>query len=53
MDDDVPAKFRPGERVLARNDHPLATRACPRYARGKRGVIDRDHGVFIFPIRTR
>ncbi|TMH38004.1 MAG: nitrile hydratase subunit beta, partial [Betaproteobacteria bacterium] len=42
MDDDVPARFRPGERVLARNDHALGHTRLPRYARGKRGVIDRD-----------
>jgi len=48
LDDDVPPKFRPGERVLTRNDHPIGHTRLPRYARGRRGVIDRDHGVFIF-----
>ena len=48
LDDDVPPKFRPGERVLAHNDHPIGHTRLPRYARGRRGVIDRDHGVFIF-----
>jgi len=49
VDEDVPPKFKPGERVLTHNDHPIGHTRLPRYARGKRGVIDRDHGVFIFP----
>ena len=49
LDDKIAAKFKPGERVLTRNDHPIGHTRLPRYARGRRGVIDRDHGVFIFP----
>jgi nitrile hydratase len=49
LDDEVPPKFSAGDRVLARNDHPTGHTRLPRYARGRRGVIDRDHGVFIFP----
>jgi len=49
LDDDVAPRFKPGERVLTHNDHPVGHTRLPRYARGKRGVIDRDHGVFIFP----
>src|SRR5258708_2317902 len=49
LDDDVAPKFRPGDRVLTHNDHPVGHTRLPRYARGKRGIIDRDHGVFIFP----
>lgn len=49
LDDKVAARFRPGERVLTHNDHPVGHTRLPRYARGRRGVIDRDHGVFIFP----
>lgn len=48
LDDDVPPRFRAGERVVARNTHPIGHTRLPRYARGRRGVIDRDHGVFIF-----
>lgn len=48
VDEDVPPKFRPGDRVLTHNDHPTGHTRLPRYARGRRGVIDRDHGVFIF-----
>jgi nitrile hydratase beta subunit len=48
---DVPAavRFQAGERVRARNMHPVGHTRLPRYARGKTGTIDRDHGVFLFP----
>ena len=49
LDDDVPPKFAPGDRVVARNINPAGHTRLPRYARGRRGVIDRDFGVFIFP----
>ncbi len=42
-------QFRVGQNVRARNMHPLGHTRLPRYARGKLGVIDRDHGVFVFP----
>ncbi len=45
----VAARFRAGQRVRARNMHPLGHTRLPRYARGKFGIIDRDHGVFVFP----
>ena len=48
LDENVPPKFKPGDRVLTHNDHPIGHTRLPRYARGKRGVIDRDHGVFTF-----
>ena len=48
LDDAVPPKFKAGERVVARNIHPTGHTRLPRYARGRRGVIDRDHGVFVF-----
>jgi len=48
---DVPVtpRFRAGDRVRARNMHPVGHTRLPRYARGKLGMIDRDHGVFVFP----
>ncbi len=49
LDDPVLPKFKPGDRVVARNLHPTGHTRLPRYVRGRRGVIDRDHGVFIFP----
>jgi hypothetical protein len=47
----VPATphFVTGQRVRARNMNPIGHTRLPRYARGKEGTIDRDHGVFIFP----
>jgi nitrile hydratase len=48
---DVPVapRFRIGQRVRGRNIHPTGHTRLPRYARGKLGTIDRDHGVFVFP----
>ena len=48
---DVPIapRFRAGQSVRARNMHPAGHTRLPRYARGKQGVIERDHGVFVFP----
>ena len=45
----VPARFRLGQRVRARNIHPIGHTRLPRYARAKLGTVDRDHGVFVFP----
>ena len=41
--------FKPGDRVIARNLNPLGHTRLPRYVRGKRGVIDRVHGTFVYP----
>jgi nitrile hydratase beta subunit len=48
---DVPAAplFHVGQRVRARNINPSGHTRLPRYARGKVGAIDRDHGVYVFP----
>ena len=46
---EVPAKFAPGDRVVARNLNPRGHTRAPRYIRCKTGTIVRDHGVFIFP----
>ncbi len=43
------ARFAPGDRVRARNIHPAGHTRLPRYARGREGVVDRVHGVFVFP----
>jgi nitrile hydratase subunit beta len=42
-------RFRPGERVRARNLNPAGHTRLPRYVRGKAGTIDRVHGVFVLP----
>ena len=43
------AKFKPGDRVRAKNIHPATHTRLPRYVRGKHGIVERDHGVFVFP----
>jgi nitrile hydratase subunit beta len=45
----VAPKFKEGEHVRARNINPIGHTRLPRYARGKNGTIERDHGVFVFP----
>ena len=35
--------------MRARNMHPIGHTRLVRYARGKQGTIERDHGVFVFP----
>lgn len=49
MPDQITARFKPGQRVLARNINPLGHTRIPRYVRGRLGVVDRDHGVFYLP----
>jgi nitrile hydratase beta subunit len=43
------ARFAKGDLVRARNLNPTGHTRLPRYVRGKRGVIARDWGVFVFP----
>ena len=43
------ARFLVGHRVRARNINPTGHTRLPRYARGKLGTIEHDHGVFVFP----
>jgi nitrile hydratase beta subunit len=42
-------RFAVGDRVRARNINPAGHTRLPRYARGHVGIIDRDHGVHVFP----
>jgi len=42
-------RFKRGDSVLARNIHPAHHTRLTRYVRGKAGVIDIDHGIFVFP----
>jgi nitrile hydratase subunit beta len=44
-----PPRFAVGDAVIARNIHPTGHTRLPRYARGKRGVIHRQHGTHVFP----
>ncbi len=41
--------FRVDQRVHTKNIHPAGHTRLPRYARGKTGIIIRDHGVYAFP----
>lgn len=45
----APPRFQPGQRVRARNMHPVGHTRLPRYARGKQGTVERDYGTFAFP----
>ena len=45
----APAKFKPGDRVRAKNIHPATHTRLPRYVRGHVGVVERDHGCHVFP----
>lgn len=49
LDVDLPAKFKVGDRVRARDINPPHHTRIPRYVRGKAGVITADHGVFALP----
>ena len=44
----APAAFTVGDEVVVKNDHPAGHTRVPRYVRGHRGVIQRDHGVHVF-----
>jgi nitrile hydratase len=48
-DPNVRPSFKVGQRVRARNINPTGHTRLPRYARGKTGVVHRDHGVYAFP----
>ncbi len=42
-------RFRPGQRVRAKNINPPGHTRLPRYARSKRGIVRHDWGVFALP----
>jgi len=44
-----PARFAVGDDVRALNINPTGHTRLPRYARGKRGRVEKVHGVFVFP----
>ena len=48
-DEDVAPRYKAGDRVVTRNINPLGHTRLPRYARGKRGEVVLDHGVWVFP----
>jgi nitrile hydratase len=45
---EAPARFSVGEAVRTLNINPAGHTRLPRYARGKRGRIERVYGVFVF-----
>ena len=49
LDEPIPPKFKIGDPVVTRKMNPTGHTRIPRYARGRHGVIHRDHGVFAFP----
>ena len=46
---DMKPRFRPGDRVVARNLNPKGHTRLPRYARGKRGTVRTVNGPFLLP----
>ena len=44
-----PARFAVRDEVRALNINPKGHTRLPRYARGKRGRVEKVHGVFVFP----
>ena len=49
VDVEVKPRFAPGDEIVVRNINPTGHTRLPRYLRGKRGVVECDHGVFSFP----
>jgi len=48
-DAEVKARFEVGEHVCTRKINPGGHTRLPRYARGKEGIVNRHHGIFVFP----
>ena len=42
-------KYSAGDHIVVRNINPTGHTRLPRYVRGKRGIVERDQGVFIYP----
>ena len=45
----IAPRFKVGQQVRARNINPVGHTRLPRYARGKTGAVQMDHGVFVLP----
>jgi nitrile hydratase subunit beta len=45
----VAARFKPGDRVRTRNINPPGHTRLPRYARSRSGVIESIRGCHVFP----
>jgi nitrile hydratase subunit beta len=46
---EVPARFKAGDVVVAKNLNTMRHTRLPRYARGRRGTVEHDQGVFLLP----
>ena len=49
VDADILPKFKVGDSIIARNINPLHHTRIPRYIRGRRGVVEMHHGIFLLP----
>ncbi len=49
---ETPPRFHVGDRVRARNRHPLGHTREPRYVRGRVGVVHEHYGAHVFPDRN-
>jgi nitrile hydratase len=49
----VSERFKVGDRVLVKREVPGGNPRTPRYVRGKRGRVDRIHGVMDNPLDHR
>ena len=49
VDTDIPPRFKTGDAIIARNINPRHHTRIPRYIRGRRGVVETDHGIFLLP----
>lgn len=49
VDPKIAPRFKAGQHVRAKNFNPAGHTRLPRYARGKLGIVNMDHGVYNFP----
>jgi len=49
---DAPPRFKAGDKVRARNQHPSGHTREPRYVRGRAGVVHEHQGCHVFPDRN-
>lgn len=47
IDIEITPKFKSGDEIIAKNMHPLHHTRLPRFIRGRRGIVEKDHGVFL------
>ena len=45
----APARYKPGDRLRAKNIHPATHTRLPRYVRGHVGTVERVQGCHVFP----